>query len=433
MSKFKHLSIACEAIEFQNGSFFKEMVLVLQPAFSKGSALDTTEQKKLSKQLYNVIFRHVGMNAMVVFTIHPTCVYIPDVNPSSVMYGDWSKFATGNDGLKMINEIGNNKMVVGIVDSKKSMLTGDFSKQQIIINVDLNLFAKNSFTAEECAAIILHEVGHWFTYCETLDRVVTGNMLLIGLSKAMSNGDPSVREIAIKRAGSILDMEDHVVQDLQKTTSDKVVTTVFITDFGKKLMSTQGHSFYDQNTWEMLADQFAVRHGAGRHLVTALDKLLVSTEQRRSTFLYYFVEIARVAMSVLSIIAASIMASNPFLTAILLFSIHFVILGSTGHEYDGAPTYDKPKDRFLRARRQLIEQTKNVNLSPEMIKSISEDVKLIDGVLGNYTEREKWFETVGNFLFSSSRRRKDSVDFQRDLEKLAMNDLFLSAATMRTI
>ena len=432
MANFKHLQIALEAIEFQNGAFFKELELTLNPAFSKGTRPNKEEQTTLGLQLDKLIFRHTGVKSKITFTNYGTAVYVPDISAKNILNNDWGMFSSAEDGLKMIKEAGDSGVSIGIVDLKKSRITGDFSKYEVVINVDLNHFDHHHFTAAECAAVILHEIGHWFTYCEMLDRLVTGNILLEGLSRSLSGGDVSEREIAIKKVGDIVDMENSVIQDLQKSTSDKAVVSVFITEIYDRIMSKEGHSFYDSNTWEMLSDQFAMRHGAGRHIVTALDKIFVTGGmlQRRSNFVYYLGELMKTAFAVASIVCVFIPVTQ--IASVIYLCIAYWMM-SYDHQSDGAPAYDKPKDRFLRARRQLVEQSKNTSLSEEMIVSLIEDVNVIDKVLSNYNDRIGWLEAIDNFLFKSSRRRRDSVNLQRDLEKLALNDLFLSAASLRTV
>lgn len=436
MAKLKHLEIALEAIEFQSGAFFKELTLNLEPYFVKNNGLSKEEQHVLGDALDRVILKHVGMKSKVEFTHFGTCVYVPDITARHILQNDWGHFLSAKDGMKMIEHAGENNMSVGIVDLKRSRLSGDFSKYEVVINVDLMFFRGSFMSASECAAVILHEIGHWFTYCELMDRVITGNMLLEGLNRVLAGGDASEKEIAIKKAADIVEMDDLVFQDLQKSTSDKAVITVFITHVGKKAASREGHSFYDSNTWEMLSDQFAARHGAGRHVVTALDKVFsrFGSRQRAGSFLYYFGEIMKLLSPILMIVTAAVVLVNieiVLASILLLWYSYFAI--TLEYQEDGAPVYDKPKDRFLRIRRQLIEQVKNPDLSVEVVKSLAEDVKIIDEVISDYAERANWLESIDNFLFKSSRRRRDSTNLQRDIEKLAMNDLFLSAATLRTI
>jgi hypothetical protein len=438
MTRLKHLNIALEAIEFQNGAFFKELTLNLEPYFVKNNGLSKDEQRTLGSLLDKIIFRHVGVTTHITFSHYNTCIFVPDVSTRNILNNDWGHFTSAKDGLRMIDFAGENGMSVGIVDLKKSRMSGNFSKYQVRMNVDLGYFSNNFFTAGECAAIILHEVGHWFTYCEMLDRVVTGNMLLDGLSRVLAGGDVKEREIAIKKAADIVNLDENVIQDLQKSTSDKTVVTVFITYVSKKATTREGDSFYDSNTWEMMSDQFAARHGAGRDVVTALDKLttrLGDTHQRKSNIMYYIGEVINVTVLMLALVITINTAFVSFVSTV----ISVLCLGlsyswiSFAHLRDDVPEYDKPKDRFLRIRRQLIEQIKDTSLSSEVIKSFIQDIKVIDDVISNYAERANWLETIDNFLFNSSRRRRDNTDFQRDLEKLAMNDLFLSAASLRTI
>lgn len=436
MAKIKHFKIALEAIEFQSGAFFKELTLVLKSAFDKGTTPNLNEQKDLGAHLDKVIFQHTGVKSKVTFTLFGTGVYIPDVTNNSILTNMYGPFFKGADGKKMIENSDELGKSVGLLDLVKSRVSGDFSKYEIPIEIDLSDFTIHKFTAEESAAILLHELGHWFTYCEMLDRVVKGNMLLGGLCSTLSGTDFKEKEIAIKMAGDVIGMSKDEINSLQKNTSDKVITTVFITKVWALMKTKEGHTFYDMNTWEMLADQFAARHGAGRYLTTALDKLyVIYGAQQRGHFIYYMSQITSALKITLRLVATALgFIASPFFGVLLaIVSVIFTINAiTTAYQTDDAPIYDKPKDRFLRVRRQLIERLKNTELSPEIKISITGDIKHIDEILTNYEERAAWLEVVDNFLFKSSRARRDNIEFQKDLEKLAMNDLFISAASLST-
>ncbi len=433
--KFKHLQISQEAIQFQDGSFFKALTGAYKSFENEKPS--AKQSASLGKLLASMIEQYVGMNCEVVIKDHETCIYVPEIDKNNVLYGEWFGWADNADGMKMIKKASGRSS--GGIDLRKSRLSGDFSKYKPTIYIDLRLFTK--LTSEELAAITLHEIGHFFTYCEMLDRMVSGNFVLLGLDAVLRSGaDIKEKEIALEEAGKALGMDKAVVEDLKKSNSDKAVMTVYISEFAGSLKSQNCHNFYDMNAWEMASDQFAARHGGGRHVVTGLDKIykMYGMSYSGGKFTYYLMEAMKVLRMITLLATAATtlaagIAGSPFMLiyAVLLMGIGYLDLRSS-HESGGTPTYDKPKDRALRVRRQLVEQLKQQTLPAEIIKSISEDIKIIDETIKDYYDQVGWLEQIDLFLFKSSRQRRDSVKLQQNLERLAMNDLFLQAAKLKT-
>lgn len=436
MSKFQHLSIGMEAVDFQSDAFFKELALVFAPYVEKGAPA-RQDQDEMSKALSKIIERQCGMNSIVQFSRSGTCIFVPDIDGSNVLLGDYRGFANSEDGLKLIEKVGGRSS--GQVDLKKGRLLGDFTKYIARINIDLGHFGSHGMSAEEIAAIVLHEVGHFFTYCEMLDRTVCANLILVGLDRELRGGDVKRREIAIERAGKAVGFERTVIEDLKKSNNDQSVTTVFITEMTGDVTSQSAHGFYDLNSWEMAADQFAARHGAGRALVTALDKLFVHYGKpvKQGKIAYYLFEVFKVIglvfrlmWAVGSIISGTVLG---VFGGVFLLAISFLFIRLAYTDGGDVPVYDKPLDRHMRVRRQLVEATKNPDLPKEMVARLADDIRIIDATTEGYTQRISWFEAVDNFLFKSSRLRRDTVKFQQDLERLAMNDLFVRSAELKHI
>ncbi len=434
MSTFKHLSIAQEAIEFQNGAFFKELTAIYQP-YVNTNFLKKDSVEQMNKALAVCIERHTGINAIVKVDNCETCILVPDLDSNSVLLGEYRGWANSGDGLKIIKKSG--EAIKGTVDLQKSRVTGTFTKIIPTIHIARTHFEPQQLTAEEIAAMTLHEIGHFFTYLEFLGRTVAGNFVLMGLDKVLRHGaDVKERHIAIEAAGSSMEFKGDVIECMKNASDDKTVITLFISAMTNDMRTENAHSFYDRNAREMLSDQFASRHGAGRYLVTALDKLYnqsgIQTSIDRVT--YYSMEIYKVVATLGGLLASAAitvtLGAPGIMLGIFLLGMTYAEIRSS-HARDGAPEYDKPLDRALRLRRQLVEHTKKPNLPKEMAQSIADDVRAIDIAIRSYTDHETWFEAVDNFLFKSSRIRSESVKFQKELEKLAINDLFLSAAKLK--
>lgn len=436
MSNYKHLNIAQEAIEFQSGAFFKEMTAIYAP-FVGRSDLKNSELVPLNTALKACIERHTGIVANITVDNWDSCFEIIDMDSNHPLLGEIRPFFSSNDGIKIINKA--KTAIKGSVNLKTGRIDGDFKKIVPNIHISKAHFGVHRMSAEEIAAITLHEIGHFHSYLEMLGRTVIGNFVLIGLDRVLRHGaDIKERHIAIEKAGQAMEFKGDTIECMKNAADDKTVITLFISAMTNEMRTENGHSFYDHNSWEMAADQFATRHGAGRALVTGLDRVYKQYGHNVSMSrpVYYMLEIWKTIqlIAMLGGVVASLATLNPAGVMVAIFfaaaSYGMVV---TDYQNGGAPAYDKPLDRAMRMRRQLVEHLKNPNLPKQVIKSLAEDIAMIDATVKDYTQYKTWFETIDEFLFKSSRLRADSAKLQKELEKLAINDLFLSAAKIRHV
>lgn len=435
MSDYRGASIALEAIDIQNGAFFKDLTGIFAQA-QVGRLPKKDLQTKMSEEVAAAITKHTGLSTKIQFSHQGTCIWVPQVDRNSALIHQYREFYSSEDGLKMI-EAGKG-LSSGQINLAKSRVSGDFSKYQATINVDLGHFI-SGFTPEEVAAVVLHEVGHFFTFLETLDQTCSTNLVLAGLDRELRGGDPKKREYALRKAGDALGLTKEVVQSAVESSNDKVVMTIYVSETMASLRSQGGHQFYDMNSFEMLSDQFAARHGAGRHLVIALDKIYsqYGLQVRMTKVTYLLMQVISV-VGLLGTIALSVAA----FTSVVAVGPHAIAVGlllaylawsmvTLDHMQGGVPTYDKPYDRAMRVRRQLIQGAKNPRLPKEVATALIEDIKIIDETIAMYSREERWIEKAANYMFKSHRDRRDSVNLQKDLEGLALNDLFLKSLELK--
>lgn len=286
-------------------------------------------------------------------------------------------------------------------------------------------------TAEELSAICLHEFGHYFTACEMLDRTVATNIILQLVDKSVRNEpDMHKREMVIEVAGKHMDLSDSVIADLKKSSSDTAITTVFVAKAAGQIRSENGNNYYDMMTMEFLCDQFATRHGAGKELVSALDKLTrdYTPEVFYTGLKQTIVDILRLALDIcLIVLSIIVMSANPFTSVCGIFLGILLIYSLFA---DSSEVHNDPKDRLLRIKFDLTTLAKKRNSSTAAEKQLIEDIKFVDGVIEEYKTGRSLFEKIGDFIFG---RRDDKavMNFQRQLEQLAMNDLFVKSLELK--
>ena len=411
-------AIATEAIAFQSGVFFKEVVNYLEEIKRldrKALATDKQAMAKLSK----IVAHHTGATVEIVFipdegayTLQYLMVGTPSLDKNHPLVNDQFRPFQETERDKNV-EAGLNKGTVNLATGK---IGGVYSKLPSTIFVPLAFFSHGGFTVEEFAALFLHEVGHVFVYFEHMTRMATTNYVLQEIARNMETSNtPEAREHVLVWAKDLLKLPELDVRKLS-TYTDK--TTVEVAVFGqavKKSISELGSSVYDSNNFEQLADQFVTRHGAYKELVTGLDKLLVmyGEDVRVSTTAHIVGQTFRVILA-LSVVGLPL--------AIILSMC----------DGAGSTTYDRPGVRMTRVRNQLIERLKDNKLPKEQVEMLSKDLEAIDAVLVGVKDRLNVLDLIAKYFSKSRRQRFEAEEFQNDLERIANNDLFFKAAKLRT-
>lgn len=428
------VQVSNEAVAFQNPILFKELTLQIremQEASSEDLLVHPGAQK-----LEKIIKHHTRMKVKVEITKNDgPQIMVPYIDRNHPLIQQAIRnLVSSSDGIRIINNA--EGLIRGGVDLKNSTVYGIFEELEGHIQMPVWSFREAKITAEECAAMLLHECGHQYTYFEFMSRTVTTNQVLAGIAMSYDNAHtPQQREMILLSAKKILKLSDKDidVKSLASSSSSKVVETVVIASVVKKSTSELGSNPYDASSWEYLSDEFATRHGAGVALVSALDKLYrqmghIST---RSTGVYVMVEALKIAAMVTSFALAA--TSNSAVAAIASRILEWAFGISIAIDSDSDKTYDKPSARMIRVRNQLVEALKNKSLSKTQQKALQEDLAYIDATAKRLNDRRQWLGVLYDFVIPSARRDRSQTALQKELEQLANNDLFAKAAELQAL
>jgi hypothetical protein len=324
------------------------------------------------------------------------------------------------------------------VDINKAQLSGLFSELPFTIYLPISHLQDGyrdvdgwgtpgqfRFTSEEMAAIFLHEVGHFFTYCETFSRTVTTNMALASLVKDL-DGAYSVdkREVLIARTVDELKLKDVDVKALAATDKRSIIETAIVVEVVEKSRSELGISIYDSTASEFLADQFANRHGCGRHLMTGLNKfvgLFGGGYAHQSTPLFVFGQLISIAL----------MFIPPVCILTIPLNLIGILMGGFGD--DGDNTYDTPEVRFRRIKQDTVHRLKNRFISKEEKKRIVADIEAMEKAMAGIEDKREWREYIATTIIPVYRRHRKTKMLQQQLEQLGNNALFVRSAELATL
>lgn len=436
--------LSTEAINYQDTKTFKELELAFRDIMFNQSGKAFMDNKRRNEELLEAITRNAfNANCTVEFSDMYPCMQIFDQYQNSVLVrNDYRHFYAAQLNFTK-RFIGGGGARRGTVDINKAKLGGIFSELPFTIYMPIDhlqdgwrspegwgMPSNHRFSSEEMAAIFLHEIGHFFTYCEAFSRTVTTNMALGAMSKALDGAyEVGEREVIIARCVDDLKLTDVDIKALAATDKKSIIETAIVVEVVEKSRSELGISIYDSTASEFLADQFANRHGCGRHLMTGLNKFVLmfgGEYAHQSTPAFMFGQLASIIFMFLPALFA------PALLAVTIpVNILVILLGGAGD--DGDNTYDTPEIRFRRIKQDTINRLKNRYISKEEKKRILADLVEMEKAMEGIKDKREWREYIATTLIPVYRRHRKTKLLQQELEQLGNNPLFVRSAELATL
>ena len=441
------LSVAQEMISAQSDDFgqkletgiadIKAKMLALDPHCANASLSELQSLfKKINKDdaavkpLEELIFIRLGLKVKIQtqYLTHGAILPLP-VAEYHTLLADWAK---GHEFYKdQLKKLKLEDKATGTVDLDKAKLGGIFSEytHALYINFGLTLFT-DGLLPSEVTGIVLHELGHAFTYYEYSDRCTAANRVMSTvLEELKENPEKRNYTYIYRQIRSISDLTEKDVDELLSTPNPQILSGRLALILGQHVSHEARVIKYDETSSEQLADQFATRFGYGRALVTGLDKIMSKYGFNNSAVMYTFGLISEAAMIVGAF--ASIAAIPPVFAGIVMGLTIAIISASGDNARD--MTYDDLKIRYTRIRSDLIQQLKGSQMSPQDTKKLIDTVKALDGLISETANFKSLFNMLGNLLFSSNRKASREIEYQQLVERLASNDLFLKSAELQAL
>lgn len=438
-ARLAQLDLSTEVIAYQDTKTFKELELVFRDIMYNQSPSAFLEQKRRNEQLIEAIVKNsFNANCTVEFGDQYPAMRIFDEYHNNVLTrNNWREFMAAQSQFtkRYIGGSGGMKAGVNIVTAK---LSGLFSELPFTVYLPIShlqrgyrnengygVSEKLRFTSEEMAAVVLHEVGHFFTYCETFSRTVTTNMALSAMSKDL-DGVTSLerREVIIAKCVDDLNLKDVDVAALAKTNKKSIVETAIVVEVAEKSRSELGISIYDTTASEFLADQFANRHGAGVPLMTLLNKYtqLFGGEYAHMSTPHFMFD---------QLISIGLMFLPPLCFILVPINIIGILCGGLGDEGDS--TYDTPEVRFRRIKHDTINRLKNRSISDLERKRTLADLDAMEKAMEGIKDKREWREVIATVIIPCYRRYRKTKLLQQQLEQLGNSPLFVRSAELATL
>lgn len=469
MSKlFTHLSseqqVAMEMIDFQHDSYAMSVEVLFSEIIddfrnNAPTARNLNKHPALRK-IEEITFKRTGIKLNIVTTSHVAAVLPFYPNEYSVFLDESlrGKIYSGSygwmnpQGEKLIKSALEKK---GTVDTKTCKVTGIFSEYTNPIYINIKVLTQLKLNAAEITAVFLHELGHAFSSFEYSNRLNRTNQVLADLLQKTTNKKEMSKDYLFKEL-KILNPKT-TNEELDKIFSgDNIILGTTTFNFMKEMIESQLPSdYYNANSFETLADNFAARWGYGKELVTSLekfqDKSIFNPEQSRfgqaiasvSTVIliigccYFFLQLvgASIVLTLGAVAAATASAALLAFYSILVTCLVGLIVGVyiLSHSSTFVPmTYDDLKYRYQRIRNQLIEMLKDTDLPKKQTTEVIDQVKVLDEIVAKTNNYKNLVTIILDFFTPGDKEVKDDMKMQRLLEELSANDLYLKAAQLRT-
>lgn len=331
------------------------------------------------------------------------------------------------------------------IDRKNAKIMGLTKDYVNFISHDIYGYVRYyNLTAQELTAVLLHEVGHSFTYIEYLYRSIANTSVLVdtfleNLEKKNKTPKESLIIAFEKSTGK-------KAPELKQT--NKLAASIYILDTFMKLNKYNSvESYHSVSDSEQLADQFAGRFGCSADIMTALDKFYhggkssIKKTSRSHFEAGSFCILLTIMDVILKIICVVVLI--PILIIVMLISWIFSFLFGYGPGYDNpvSPipslgldnTYDNLRRRYMRGRNELIRRIRAAGISKQevaiVISNIENIDKLID-VLG--PEKVGLVESFFRRFGSKTKKLLEVRTVEQLIEDLSENNLYLASARLQS-
>lgn len=443
-----------ETIAFQT-SAFGQMISAMITDMKETETRETIRESKFLDLLSKLVKKQTNMN--IKFSTYTDKEDKSDYGPASVIiaklsvnhifnrYSFINLFIKQGSIVEALSLIEKNKAKETFIDTKNITVGGVFEEAESTIYISPNYLYNSSLTADEFAAIVLHEIGHVFYNFEYMDRVMTTNQVLATLLteeyKAM---EPGKRKVVLKKASTVLENNRIPLDELADSKTDGSAAVAIITSTVDGFYSETGSHFYDYSSCEQLADNFAARHGFARSLASGLHKIVSPYERdlrRLATINEIMAVVSAITVSAIAVVCVTI-AATP-LIALVYGILGFIWLrGMTLGNLNDTPgygdaqwvRYDDLRVRLKRIREQIVIFIKTAKVNSKALTDALNDLDVIDKLISDTPEpTDGVVKKLYEFFNPRSKSNRQVKEIQRTLEELSTNVMFIYAAKLSQI
>ena len=416
---FKYLDIGNESLGYQGKDFFLALQHVIQ-------------QARLSKDDRATVLRNlaIDIDKTIAEYLNATTITRWDSSVSAgyvcVRVNTRQHIAFARErGEQEKNYMYNNRTLeqvvtsIGYVDAATGKLGGTFAKVRNYMTLNPNAIMK--WDIEEAAAMVIHESGHIYANA-FFEGVLHGRSValdwmykeLVGQTDAIK-----VKKLVVTtRQAMGLDTTKVVMEDVSNPEKTFVIAA---SDITRDMIEDDPLSPFSYDAAEQMADAFAVRHGAGRAILS--NRLRSYRDTRRRG--YGDIRNASMAAGMFALMSIAIAPAS-------LFGIYYLGKALTLYGMKMLdPKVNTVQQIFGNIVKEMVQSLKEGELTKEDRAMLIDDIE--EGYAALEQARKSEFDasraTWGfiNDIFSDRNRVNE---FNERLQGLSANRLFVDAAKL---
>lgn len=317
---------------------------------------------------------------------------------------------------------------IGSLDFKAVKASGIFSQLEYKIELLTPLFERDS---NFIISVILHELGHIWTFMEYVHHITFKNVIVTNIVKEfLKIKEDTLRVEFIGKVNNIYGI--NVPEALAKQ-SDPKAQLVVVGDIYKQMYNDFSETTYNTTSVEVLADQFASRFGLGIEIIKSMSGKEFSWEALHKNALIGFIT-SLITLTLTSLAGFLVAIGSVAFSVEMLFCILFAGASGLIRLLDtltfgqfkvGASNYDTPKQRLVRVRNMMINQLKNNpknNDAKKLIEQIDESMAYIEKA----DEFNGFMVKLCRWVSTDFRTQEERKIYNQLLEDLMDNTLYVS-------
>jgi len=390
-----------------------------------GYTIDDPEVKSFAKELEMNIKKRFGMPTKVV--LKSESYYFATMPPATLypILSNWDKNILDIDDkdvkkLKRMYEKFIKEITVIDMDKGYIKFSNELSDRYVTSELYLGseLTKQSTLDAKELTAVIMHEIGHMFSYFVSLWRTVRTNSLLLEtfLESKVLPKDKIKRKIVVglKALGMKVKEDDDPIMIAE-------IVAANLKDAFDMIKHMEGMS--SRTDSENLADKFAVRFGYGKHLASALAKLMVDSSSvwGYTKLMMYSLLIITLQVSLITLISGGTFIVGNVLVlsiAVFLFVTALEILLRLFLPLNFP--YDNVKHRMNLIKRNMIEILRIYGPDKKTLKEWVEEIDYLDDLVK--TIEKSWLSDMFITIFTTN-PNMGKVMNKREIIKNILNDI----------